>query len=510
MGENSAGKPRSLSTSEAKLSRADIKKIIGIADKTRTKTADVESVNTEETIQGGIEKESCNEVFTPKNRIMRSPPDQQMKMDQQENNGKRLRSENNTPERENSHKRQCERQDSDVQETKQQQEGEIHSQELVTETLITEVFEALDTIQSAGEMDNKNKSLKMASNKMYKYVTILIHKIGKLEKDKLRLEYKVKDMSLKQHGNKTTGNDIQQRTKNNDDITRTELERNKTYAEISATDNTHTNNKMPRQEELIPWTTPKTAKKYETTITMETITDSRELLRHLTRNSNITDNFKRVLPLKSGAVLVESYDPKQQENLKQALKDREDIKIKDTLITEPMFMITGIHKGYQNEEFITELLRVNEDVEKELGNNVKDKITVVAKKQCRHPSKENWILQASPEIAKWFLKKQKINFDLVKAYVEEHINLAQCFKCSGFNHVAKYCKEEKLCCYKCGGDHQGIACQADSLTCPNCTKMKYAPDKSRHSARDVRCPVYKRKLIQHRSYVDYSNPPNFC
>ena len=60
------------------------------------------------------------------------------------------------------------------------------------------------------------------------------------------------------------------------------------------------------------------------------------------------------------------------------------------------------------------------------------KISFIAKKQCRNLNKENWILQAPPEISKWFLKKEKVNFDLVKVYVQEHFNLANCFQCSGF------------------------------------------------------------------------------
>lgn len=38
------------------------------------------------------------------------------------------------------------------------------------------------------------------------------------------------------------------------------------------------------------------------------------------------------------------------------------------------------------------------------------------KKQCRNPSKKNWIFQAEPEISKWLLKEGIINLDLVKLY----------------------------------------------------------------------------------------------
>nr|CAI5830470.1 unnamed protein product [Callosobruchus analis] len=66
----------------------------------------------------------------------------------------------------------------------------------------------------------------------------------------------------------------------------------------------------------------------------------------------------------------------------------------------------GISKGYENEEFVKELVRLNFDIELELNQSVADKIKVVTKRQCRNPTKENWVLQSSPEIAKWFLKNR--------------------------------------------------------------------------------------------------------
>lgn len=93
----------------------------------------------------------------------------------------------------------------------------------------------------------------------------------------------------------------------------------------------------------------------------------------------------------------------------------------------------------------------------------------------------------------------------MKIYVQEHLNLALCFNCAGFGHVAKYCGE-KSCCHKCGaGDHEGTFCNAATLKCTNCVKMKYKAEDSRHSARDVKCPVYQKRLIGYKSQINYSD-----
>ena len=89
-------------------------------------------------------------------------------------------------------------------------------------------------------------------------------------------------------------------------------------------------------------------------------------------------------------------------------------------------------------------------------------------------------------MTKWFLKRRTIYFDLVTVYAQEQINLALCFKCSGYDHVSKYCIE-KECCHKCGGQHLAKDCNEEEFKCPNCKKMKLLD--TRHSARDINCPV---------------------
>lgn len=217
--------------------------------------------------------------------------------------------------------------------------------------------------------------------------------------------------------------------------------------------------------------------------------------------------FKNIRYLKSGAVILESYNKEQQEKLRVALKDKTNIKIKETQKMDPMIMVTGVRKGLTNEEFLDDIVNLNEDIQADLGYAITDRIKIVTKKTCRNPTRENWILQASPDVAKWFLKKEKINLDLAKVYVQEHFNLAICFNCSQFGHVAKHCKE-KHCCHRCGGEHQGKECMTKGEKCPNCTKLKLKPEDSQHSARDTQCPVYQRRLGQYQRNINYSEAPS--
>lgn len=153
-------------------------------------------------------------------------------------------------------------------------------------------------------------------------------------------------------------------------------------------------------------------------------------------------------------------------------------------------------------EFLEELQNLNCEIVDELGYSVADKIVIITKKQCRNPTKENWILQAPPQISKWFLKKGTIFFDLVRVYVQEYFNLAVCFKCCGYGHVAKYCSDNE-CCHKCGSQHPSKNCEVEELKCPNCSKLKLQD--LNHSARSKICPVYLRKISRFKTNINYDD-----
>lgn len=537
---------RSSSLGSIKLSRSEINKIIGAEDKkageeTKTKS-DINSKNSSDTcnvqIHGGTNNESAaeyksgllndninqqseidilsnpNDIFTPRRSVQRTPPgntnndkNREKEGAEIENSNKRSRPET-SPGIESNTKRLCdglniphENEQGVKKHNFEENETIIDKEEqepIATDTIILELFIALDKINEVAyrECEGKTslskedqKSIRNSNSSIHKGLTLLIHKLGKLEKENTMLQYKLEHR-------KTEGPLESIRTQ-------------KSYAEVVHTPHqirtkNSTAAKAPNSSEDNDWTTPTTVKKHETIIRIENVDDPKKVMQQLKKEINAKETgggFKSVRQLRSGAVIVESFDKNQQEKLKITLESKEHIKIKESENTDPMFVITGIERGYSNEEFVEELIRLNDEIEMELGYAVKDKIKIITRKQCRNPNKENWILQAPPNIAKWFFKKQLINFDLVKVYVKEHFNLAICFKCCGFGHVAKYCNG-KECCHKCGGEHYGKNCnEGQELKCPNCTKMKY--NEKRHSARDINCPVYKERLNRFKNQINY-------
>ena len=459
-----------------------------------------------------------NYVFRPRSSVSRTPPlynssvsgeEAKISHSSDENKQKRPRSES-SPQQLNDNKKPCQtisqtenNVNFNMEPSYENENNDKHgkqNQVSSTEDIINEIFFALNKIDSCANKTHNNEGnvilteceqcgLRSSSSSINRALTLLVHRLGRLECENTNMKFQLANKDTQQHLNKTHGL--------------------KTYATVVDNTNMQNNsrpeNKMGNQN-ITTWSTPEINKKYETIIRIPNVTDSKQAAKHLKQAVNSKDiesGFRSVRQLKNGTLIVESHSESQQDKLKLALKDNNQVQIKETPENDPMFLVTGIEKGYSNEEFINELVRLNNEIETELSCTVANKIKVITKRQCRNPNKENWILQAPPNISKWFLKKGKVNFDLVKVYVQEYLNLAICFHCFNFGHVSKYCNE-KQCCHKCGGEHDGRDCQTTVLNCPNCSRMKFPEQECHHSARDITCPVYKRRLERYRNQVNYN------
>lgn len=452
------------------------------------------------TIQGGTNdsdnafwenNENGNEdVFKPRLSIRRTPP----KGDIEQNVvgqicNKRQRSET-SPEAHATKKRQYDINQNDG-------ENQITG---FSEERIMQIFNHLDKFMDVANRpissltSDDQTGIKEAHNKLHKLLTLVVFNYGALEKENIKLK---KQLEMQEfvveldNGMKT--NKIHNQVEMN-------------YAGAVITDN----NKDPKNKGYLPeqtkqWTTPPTIKRHETVIRIENVHDPKQAFKQLKSEINDQDvgkGFKSIRQTKNGAIIIESFNKDQQEKLKVAIQEKQNIKFKESQDTNPMFIITGINKGFSDAELLKEIESLNHEIVEELGYSVSDKIRIIAKKPCRNIEKENWILQAPPAIAKWFLKKGTIFIDLVRVYVQEHYNLALCFKCCGYGHVAKYCRE-KECCHKCGEEHAGKDCKETEMKCSNCVKFKLGA--ANHSARDKKCPLYQRMLDRLKHSTNYND-----
>lgn len=182
-----------------------------------------------------------------------------------------------------------------------------------------------------------------------------------------------------------------------------------------------------------------------------------------------------------------------------------DIEIKERDGAKPRLMITGIFAGYTEEDIVEMILMENEDIDNRFGENFRENFKEVAKrKTCRNPKRENVSFEASLEVFKYMIRKERIHLDMGVCGIEEVINVSQCFKCNKFGDIARSCQLEVRCHY-CGGENEGKDCNSDRLDCMNCKVARLPPDLINHHARDRLCPVYIRRENIARNGVSYSN-----
>lgn len=82
--------------------------------------------------------------------------------------------------------------------------------------------------------------------------------------------------------------------------------------------------------------------------------------------------------------------------------------------------------------------------------------------------------------------------------------MVRCFKCQGYGHIGKVCRERKMTCGRCAGEHKTETCKTEQeeVACQNCRKEGRASD---HPAYWRGCPIYKRAEERYSKAVDYES-----
>lgn len=77
------------------------------------------------------------------------------------------------------------------------------------------------------------------------------------------------------------------------------------------------------------------------------------------------------------------------------------------------------------------------------------------------------IIETDSETHKKLIKNGKLNLGWRRCRVYDFVSVLRCFKCWGYNHMAKHCKKEEVC-HHCAGNHNSKNCKSTSKRCTNC------------------------------------------
>lgn len=210
-----------------------------------------------------------------------------------------------------------------------------------------------------------------------------------------------------------------------------------------------------------------------------------------------------------GQVIIKPTDAngraRLEEEIKTKLADKYEVKV--AKMKTPNVKLIGINKEDDAEDkileaHITEQNRLNNGRE---GFKLKLSRRIYSKK---YPRKMTVVLDVDPVTYQELRKKEKISIGWSMVKVEDYVSLVRCYKCLGFGHFARECKNNQAC-YKCALEHKGEDCNIpeDKYQCINCKKAVEKLNINighNHSAYSKECACYLRILRNQQSKINYA------
>ena len=180
-------------------------------------------------------------------------------------------------------------------------------------------------------------------------------------------------------------------------------------------------------------------------------------------------------------------------NIRTKMGDEYEIQVPKKL--NPRFLITGIDEeelknGSEVKELTHKIIKQNRIPQ---GDNFR--FEGIRKTRTRR-GRFNLIVEVDSETFKYIISKedQALNIGWNNCNIYEHFSVRRCFKCGGYNHEAKDCKE-KVTCVMCAEEHKSEVCRSESKKCINCVRANQKLNLNldiQHAAIDRKCECYLR------------------
>lgn len=211
--------------------------------------------------------------------------------------------------------------------------------------------------------------------------------------------------------------------------------------------------------------------------------------------------INRVRNMPAGCIALECADNNMSEVLRAVAVEKMgvDYEVEIPKLNQPCFKIIDMTDNFNEDELVSKLKSQNNLI---LGNAEMKVIRT-------YKSGKRWygaVIQIDSVSFEKCMSEGRLNVGWERCRVFEDLNINMCYKCCGFNHKAKECKNEKKC-KKCAGNHDVRDCASIEDKCANCLnaveKLKINLD-TNHRADDKDCRVYNRKKLVARRKIEYA------
>ncbi|XP_041972130.1 uncharacterized protein LOC121728089 [Aricia agestis] len=242
--------------------------------------------------------------------------------------------------------------------------------------------------------------------------------------------------------------------------------------------------------------TPETRALHSVVVSSKDTQDSGdEVMEKIRKTVDAKDGWvkvERTRKVKNRRVVVGCVSEEERNKVKERLKKNEGLIVEDVKNKNPLLAFRDVMK-FDIADFVTAFTNQNADIFEGLKGDEK-KVEIVFGMKARNPLQNHLVVRVSPQVWKRCMNVGYAHIGLGRVRVEDQSPLVQCFRCLGYGHTKRVCREEKERCSHCAGPHLRTACdkwpRREAPQCINCTRAKKGSVE--HSALDKDCSERQR------------------
>lgn len=230
-------------------------------------------------------------------------------------------------------------------------------------------------------------------------------------------------------------------------------------------------------------------------------------LKRLVKPSDIGIKVKRLFKIRKG-VMVEVESERCVESLigNKELSDA-GLKVDKPVKKKPVIMVYDVSAELEDDEVRQEVFHKNfqdselteEEFNREFEPRHKYKDARSGGKKC------HIVVECSVRVRNWLRGRERVYIEWQSCRVKDYVDVARCYKCQRFGHVAKHCNDAKSGCSYCAGEHEYKVCpnkkDKEKVCCANCKREGRTEDK--HDAGWRWCPAYEKAVKRQNEKIDY-------
>jgi len=230
-------------------------------------------------------------------------------------------------------------------------------------------------------------------------------------------------------------------------------------------------------------------------------------LKKLVLPSSIGLKVRRLVSIRNG-VIVEADTEEGADNLvaHAPLKEAGFIVERPTK-KKPVIMIFDVGADLKDEEIKDEVFSRNVQGSSIRKDEFLEEFQIRRKfKDARSAGRKvNLVVESSVRVRNWLRGKERIFVEWQSCKVIDYVDVARCYKCQRYGHIAKHCNHEKPSCSHCAGEHEYKDCpdkgKKEKECCANCKREKR--QNMKHNVASKKCTSYEKAIKRRNEKTDY-------